>query len=156
MGYKLTDYFAEIADYQLGNRSYLSKSFIALFAKRRGKGWDLCEEEEMEGDDIDYHAWGYALYDDIDSNGEDLFRELNISEWEEFYETGGKIPNPDQTIKVYRNGTEYKRKAQYSPSFDNEDEEAVFVTVYPSKGARLIAAEIYYWSPTDKKWVFND
>jgi hypothetical protein len=42
-----------------------------IFMKRVTRGWELANEQGYYNDSEDYHAWGHALYDDVDVEAED-------------------------------------------------------------------------------------
>ncbi|MAO08086.1 MAG: hypothetical protein CL596_05170 [Alteromonas sp.] len=79
-----------------------SKEFCQMFFNRITKGWEL-SQEKWRGDLIDYHAWGYAFYGDIDYNGEIIANSLNIWHWLSVYGINGTDPEEGVSIEITYN-----------------------------------------------------
>lgn len=81
MSYTKSDFFKD-RDSLLESKSIPSENFCNKFLSR------IPDENinPFANDKTDYHAWGYALYDDIEINGESTVGALNLWHWIEFWD----------------------------------------------------------------------
>lgn len=77
------------AEYDLlkKNRKLMpTPAFKKLFIQRLVKGWRLANKHGYFDDHEDYHAWGYVLTDDIDTDGEHLIHLLSEKQQNSIFE----------------------------------------------------------------------
>lgn len=154
MLYTLKDYFAE-RDSLLKGNGVPTRDFIKTFSKRREKGWALAHTHGYHNDSEDYHSWGYALFDDIDTNAELAVYDLKVSVWEEFYESNKQRLFLGKKLEVYAYWLPGKItcRAKSQPTYieDHAEDDVIILVDCPD------IKDVYvYWNTENTQWEFMD